>query len=260
MDIFNILQEARNPSKINFKNNNVLLDRNRSIVLEAEKKITISTTDSQKKTTDYSADVEEDPDDTNIESDTSETTDYTTDVEEVEPDDTDSDEEEPESTDYTEDVDSDYEESDEQEENNPEDGSESTDYTEGVDDGQTEDGQTDDNYSDQYQNDQSQETISPEQEMENKQNLELLDRTVHLYYSICGTINKLDSITHVDIMANLINIQVKKNFSTLCDYMYKFITDVFLKNTYVKNLYIYNYFIESYKINIEMLNKIKIFE
>lgn len=232
MNIFDILKEARSPSKPN----------NKTIRISAN------------NYTDYTEDVTDNTSEEvnidaaqNVQDDSN---DYTEEVEEVGSDETTTDTtEEPddsESTDYTEDVD--YADNVDSDEDEP------TDYTEDV----NSDG-NDENPNNQYSNNVPEEQ-SPEEVIENQQNLELLDSLIDLYYSICGTCAKLDSSTHVNVLANKVNIQVKQNFSTLCDYIYKFITTQFNNNTYVKNLYIYNYIIESYKINIEMLKKIATFE
>lgn len=232
MDIFEILKEAKKPSP-------------------AKKVLRVNTTSS----TDYTQDADDNAttDDTATEVETSndEGNDYTADVEEVEPED-DSTDNEP-TDDTSEDPD---DESTEDVDNTEGDDTESTDYTDDIDsdNSDTTSEDTDAETSD------STEEVSPEDKLDLQKQSELLNRTVDLYYSITGIVSKLDTIDHLNIVANKINIQVKNNFIDLSDQLYKFITGPFKSNTYIKNLYIYNQFIESYKINIEMLRKISAFE
>lgn len=225
MDIFEILREAKSPSKT------------------APKVLKVSTSGSN----DYTAEVDTDDvqsstaDETTIDAtDTKDSNDYTAEVEEVEPtdDETDNDvDETDDNPDYTDDIDSD-------------DDSESTDYTEDID------GQDSQESDAEEQPQETEQEQSPEETVENKKKAELLDSVIDLYYNIQSTCSKLDAITHVNVLSNKVNIQVKQNLTTLQELVYKFIVNEFNSNTYVKNLYIYNYVMESYKINIEMLKRI----
>lgn len=91
------------------------------------------------------------------------------------------------------------------------------------------------------------------------QSISLLDSTIKLYFDIKEVIKKLDKLTEIDVVANKIIIQSRKNFIKMTDELYDFITRTYNLNSYVKNLYTYNYFIEAYRINVEMLKKISVF-
>lgn len=236
MDIFTILKEAKNPSP-------------------AKKTIRVNIRDSE----DYTSDVQDTQSDQEQQIiDTTQDnnySDYNTEVEKVQPDedyadqydDTDQPQDD-ESNDYTQDVDVDEDGQSEEYDD------QANDYTQDVEG----DDESQQQYDDQQQPQEQQEELSPEELLEKQQNSELMDRVVDLYYSVYTTVDKLDNVTHSKLISNRITNQVKRNFSRMGDYLYKFIL-VYSNNTYVKNLYIYNYFIEAYKINIEMLKKINDF-
>lgn len=102
-------------------------------------------------------------------------------------------------------------------------------------------------------------TDKPVDSAEATKSLALLNSLIELYFNIKQNITKLDKIDQTDIITNRIVIQVKKNLTTLTEYLYEHITKKYQIDTYIKNLYTYNYFIESYKMNVEMLKKISVF-
>lgn len=210
MDIFKILQEAKNPNSTDSE--------------DKEQKTPI---DDTTESDDNNQDDSDIPENDNDESSDDET------VDEIESTDTDDDS----SDDYTEDT----------EEVAPDDTSESEDADPDADTS-TEQPEGENGEGEQSSNNE-----------DKQKELALLNSSINLYFNIKNNIVKLDSMSNIDIVANKIVIQVKKNFTIMVERLYEYITRSFNMNSYVKNLYTYNYFIEAYKINVEMLKKISVF-
>lgn len=219
--------------------------KNVEIVQEAKKDDKIIDGTENTDTTDYTEEADnENPDMSDEESETDDTEDSEAD----------------EPTDYTEEAGTDdEEESDESTDNDSEEDSsdvdEPTDYTEEAEDSSSD--TSDENSSDDTSSDDTQPDSPPDPEF--VKNKALMSDMISLYYSLKSTIGKLDTYTHINMIANRIIVQVKKNFTELIDSVYDYSINSFKTQTYAKNLFMYNSFIESYKINIEMLKKIEIF-
>lgn len=244
----NIVREANEDDKNQKKNK----------IIDATKEDDVSTDYTEYIDTDDGVDgytVDDEPtdytsDDNNSDTPDSEPTDYTSDTNTDDGDDGYTIDDEP--TDYTSD-DGESDDSDDDSDSQDEDQSdnEPTDYT-------TETGDADDS---DNQNDQQSDDISRQDENQTEDDIKnkgLIDDMVAVYYSIKTTNSKLDNHSSVDIVANRIIVQVKKNLSELQTAIYDYILNKFKSNQYSKNLYVYTSFIEAYKINIEMLRKLEV--
>lgn len=160
--------------------------------------------------------------------------------------------------DYTEEAETDIPDTDDtgddEAENNSDDDTEPTDYTDEAD---TPDDQSDDNSDDSDKSD-SGNSESEDNTKVDSRNIALIDDMISLYYSLKGTLGKLDNQTQMSMFGNKVIVQVKTNLSELLESVFVYINDNFKKNTYAKNVYMYNAFIEAYKVNIEMLKKIEL--
>ena len=176
-------------------------------------------------------------------------------------------------TDYTAEADKNIDESDSddksdtedddddasQETDNPGEPPEATDYTADADAGlDSPDNEGSNNSETDSGTNDSTDSESNEQSPDDKRNMALIDDMTALYYSVKSTLSKLDGCTQIDMIANKVIVQVKKNFADLMTAVYEYIINNFKGETYGKNLYMYNSFIEAYRINIEMLKKISV--
>jgi hypothetical protein len=89
-----------------------------------------------------------------------------------------------------------------------------------------------------------------------KQNINLVNDYIELYYRIDEIMNQIRTDCKTNIRYNPNMQVVRKNLTKLKELTYDYIINKFTKETYVANLYQFNLIIQALNVNIELLSSV----